>query len=140
MSNISLFDPMTNQMQKLLQNFGLRPGFFENEAKLDMKIDVSEDDKNVIVRADMPGFKKEDIQIEVDGNRVTISAESKNVKEEKKGETVIYSERYEGKLFRSFTLASNVSQSGAEASYAEGVLSLKLPKAPGTESKRVTIN
>lgn len=140
MSNISLFDPMTNQMTRLLHSFGLRPTLFDDEIKLDMKIDVSEDEKNYIVRADMPGFKKEDIHVDVDGNRVTISAESKSVKEEKKGETVIHSERYEGKLFRSFTLASGVNEAGVEASYKDGVLQLKLPKTTGGAAKRITIN
>jgi HSP20 family protein len=140
MSNISLFDPMTNQMSRLLQSFGLRPTLFDNEIKLDMKIDVSEDEKNYIVRADMPGFRKEDIHVDVDGNRVTISAEAKVVKEEKKKETVIHSERYEGKLFRSFTLASNVNEAGAEASYRDGVLELKLQKTTGDSATRITIN
>jgi HSP20 family protein len=139
MANLSLFDPMSTQMSKLLQNFGLRPGLFEEEPKLQMKIDLSEDDQSYIVRADIPGVKKEDLHVEVDGNRVSISAEVKSEKEERKDETLIHSERYEGKVFRSFTLAANVDESKAEASYKDGLLELKLPKLAGSQSRRIAI-
>jgi HSP20 family protein len=95
MANLSLFDPMTTQMNRLLQNFGFKPWQFE-EQRLQMKLDVSEDDKNYIVRADIPGVMKEDIKVDIDGNRIAISAEIKSFKEEKKNETVLHSERFEG--------------------------------------------
>lgn len=142
MANITLFDPMTNQMNKMLQNFGIRPWSLlsDDEQRLEMKLDLSEDDKNYIVRADIPGVKKEDIKVEVDGNRVAISAEVKSFKEEKKNETVIHSERYEGRVFRSFTLDSNVDESKAQASYKDGLLELTLPKLGTSKTKRLTIN
>ena len=140
MANISLFDPMTNQMGKLLQSFGLRPTLLEGENRLDMKIDLSDDDKNFIVRADIPGVKKEDVHVDLDGNRVSISAEIKSVKEERKNETVIHSERYEGKVFRSFTLSSNIDESRAEAVYKDGVLTLTLPKVSGGTARRINIS
>ena len=140
MANISLFDPMTSQMGKLLQSFGLRPTLLEGENRLDMKIDLSDDDKNFIVRADIPGVKKEDVHVDLDGNRVSISAEIKSVKEERKNETVIHSERYEGKVFRSFTLSSNIDESRAEAVYKDGVLTLTLPKVSGGTARRINIS
>jgi HSP20 family protein len=140
MANLSLFDPMSTQMSKLLQSFGLRPGLLEAENRLEMKIDLSEDDKSYIVRADIPGVKKEDIHIDLDGNRVSISAEVKTAKEEKKNETVIHTERYEGKVFRSFTLSSNIDESKAEAVYKDGVLQLTLPKLAGGTARRISIS
>lgn len=140
MANLSLFDPMSTQMSKLLQSFGLRPGLLEAENRLEMKIDLSEDDKSYIVRADIPGVKKEDIHIDLDGNRVSISAEVKTTKEEKKNETVIHTERYEGKVFRSFTLSSNIDESKAEAVYKDGVLQLTLPKLAGGTARRISIS
>lgn len=140
MANISLFDPMSAQMSKLLQSFGLRPTLLDDDSRLQMKIDLSEDEKSYIVRADIPGVKKEDIHVEVDGNRVSISAETKSEKEQRKGETVIHTERYEGKVFRSFALAGNVDESAVEASYKDGLLQLKLPKLAGGKSKRITVN
>ena len=84
MANLSLFDPMTTQMNKFFQNFGLKPGFLGEDSRLDIKLDLSEDEKNYIVRAEIPGVKKEDIKVDVDGNRVSISAEVKSLKEERK--------------------------------------------------------
>jgi HSP20 family protein len=139
MADLSLFDPMTTQMNKFFQSFGLKPSFLGDEQRLDMKLDLSEDDKNYIVRAEIPGAKKEDIKVDIDGNRVSISAEIKTFKEEKKNETVIHSERYEGKVFRSFTLDSSVNEETAQAAYKDGVLELTLPKISSAKSKRLTI-
>ena len=139
MTNISLFDPMTAQMNKFFRNFGLKPILLEDEQSLDIKLDLSEDDKNYIVRAEIPGVKKEDIKVDVDGNRVSISAEIKSFKEEKKNERVIHSERYEGKAFRSFTLDTAVNECAAQASYKDGLLELTLPKTGNGKSKRLTI-
>ncbi|HSB98028.1 MAG TPA: Hsp20/alpha crystallin family protein [Spongiibacteraceae bacterium] len=140
MANITLFDPMTTQLNKFLQSWLPREWPLEKEFGSDMKIDLSEDEKHYTVRADLPGVKKEDIQVEVDGNRVAIGAQMKSFKEEKKGETVIHCERYEGKVFRSFSLGSDVDDSKAEASYKDGVLELRLPKKSNGKSKRLSIN
>jgi HSP20 family protein len=150
MANITLFDPMAAQMNRMLQSFGrpwsmlsdFRPLSMlgEEEQRLEMKLDLSEDDKNYIVRADIPGVKKEDIKVEIDGNRVAISAEARSYKEEKKNETAIHSERYEGRVFRSFTLDGNVDESRAQASYRDGLLQLTLPKLGEGKAKRLAIN
>lgn len=139
MTNLSLFDPMTTQMNRFLQNFGLKPFQFEDD-RLQMKIDVSEDEKNFVVRADIPGAKKEDIKVDIDGNRISISAEAKSLKEEKKDEKVIYSERYEGQVYRSFTLDSAIDEAKAQANYKNGVLELTLPKSSNGKVKRLSIN
>lgn len=138
MANLSLFDPMTTQMNRFLQNFGIKPWPFE-EQRLQMKIDVNEDDKNYIVRADIPGVKKEDIKVDIDGNRVAISAEVKSFKEEKKDEKVIHSERYEGQIYRAFTLDGGINKDAAQAKYTDGVLELTLPKSSSGSNKRLTI-
>ena len=138
MANLSLFDPMTTQMNRFLQGFGLKPWQFEDE-RLQMKLDVSEDDKNYIVRADIPGVKKEDIKVDIEGNRVSISAEIKSVKEEKKDEKVIHSERYEGQVYRSFTLDGGIDREKAQARYADGVLELTLPKNGAGAGRRLAV-
>lgn len=139
MTNLSLIDPMTTQMNKFFRNLGLKPILLEDEQGLDIKVDLSEDDKNYIVRAEIPGVKKEDIKVDVDGNRVSISAEIKSFKEEKKNERVIHSERYEGKVFRSFTLDTAVNEGAAQACYKDGLLELTLPKISNGKAKRLTI-
>ncbi len=139
MANLSLFDPMTTQMNRFLQNVGLKPWQFEDE-RLQVKLDVSEDEKNYLVRADIPGVKKEDIKVDIDGNRVSISAEIKSFKEEKKDEKVIHSERYEGQVYRSFTLDGAIDEAKAQANYKDGVLELTLPKSSNGKTKRLAIN
>jgi HSP20 family protein len=80
--------------------------------------------------------KKEDIHVSIEGNQVSISAETKLEKEEKKGEKVLRSERYVGKVARSFTLAHDVDEAKSQAKYSDGVLELTLPKkAPNTAKK-----
>lgn len=139
MTNISLFDPMTTQMNRFLQSFGMKPWQFEAQ-HLQMKVDLSEDEKNYIVRADIPGVKKDDIKVDIDGNRVSISALVESFKEEKKNETVIHSERYEGQVSRSFTLDSAVDQEKAQAKYQDGLLELTLPKTSNGKSRRLAIS
>lgn len=143
MANLSLFDPMTTQMNRFLQGFGLKPWPLQlpfDDERLQMKLDVSENDKNYVVRADMPGVKKDDIKVDIEGNRVSISAEIKSVKEEKKDEKVIHSERYEGQIYRSFTLDGSIDEGKAQASYKDGVLELTLPKSSNGKTKRLSVS
>jgi HSP20 family protein len=76
----------------------------------------------------------------VEGNQVSISAEVKKEKEEKEGKKVIRSERYYGKVYRSFSLAQDVDQNATKAKYSDGVLELTLPKKPGTSGREITIS
>ena len=105
----------------------------------EIKVDVTEDDKIYRIKADVPGARKEDIKVAIDGNQVSISAEVKSEKDEKKGETVIRSERYYGKQYRSFTLGSDVDDDKAEAKCQDGVLELTLPKKEAVRSKQLTV-
>jgi HSP20 family protein len=102
-------------------------------------MDVSEDEKTYIVHADIPGVKKDDIHVKIDGNQVLISAEVKNEKEVKEGERLLRSERYFGSVSRAFSLAQDVDESAAEAKYMEGVLELKLPKKMVASSKELVV-
>lgn len=104
-----------------------------------IKIDLSEQDGSYLIRAEIPGVRKDDIDVRVDGDQVTISAEIKSEKEEKDKGRVICKERQEGYASRSFTLACPVDDAQADASYKDGVLSLKLPKKAATSTKRLAI-
>jgi len=101
---------------------------------------VTEDEKGYRVKAEMPGVKKEDIEIQVDGNQVSLSAELKREKEEKKGETVVHSERYYGKQFRSFTLGQDIDRAKAEAKFTDGILELTLPKAANGKAEKISVH
>ena len=148
MANITRFDPFNElaridpfgNMDDFFKGFMLRPVFRGMEAEPQIKVDVSEEDKSYLVKAEIPGVKKEDIHVAIDGNQVSISAELKKEKEEKEGKRVIRSERYYGKVYRSFSLDQEVDQGGAEAKYNDGVLEVKLPKKPGTAPKQLTVS
>jgi HSP20 family protein len=134
------YDPF-REMEDLMRGMVLKPvRASEFEAPEIVKIDVSEEDKAYRVTADLAGVKREDIKVSIDGNQVSISAEIKREKEEKKGEQVIHSERYYGSVSRSFTLAQPVDEATAEAKYENGVLQLTLPKKAGGTAKRLTIS
>ena len=104
-----------------------------------IKLDLHELETSYTVKAEIPGVRKEDIDVRVDGNVVTISAEVKKEKEEKKEGRVLRSERQEGYASRSFTLACPVDEAKAAAKYENGILELSLPKKAETSTKRLPV-
>jgi HSP20 family protein len=117
-----------------------RPAFLEPQAPGDIKLDITENDKDYQVRAEIPGAKKDDIKVTVDGNFVSISAEVKGDKEEKtNGGRVLLKETYYGSASRGFSLASEIDQQGVVAKLEDGVLSLTLPKKVGAGARMVAI-
>jgi len=137
MANVTRYDPF-GDLDDLFKGFMLRPVRMEQQAP-QIKMDVKETDDAYMVHADIPGVKKEDIKVDIEGNMVSISAEVKQEKEEKKGERVIRSERYYGSVSRSFSLAHDVDDSKAQAKYADGVLELTLPKRAGAKANKIVV-
>src|SRR5205823_5583172 len=103
------------------------------------RLDVSEHEKAFEIKAEMPGVKKEDLKVSIDGPRVTIEGECQQANEQREGEQVVYSERSTRRYQRSFTLPSEVDDAGAEAKLENGVLMLTLPKKQGSAPHRLTI-
>jgi len=140
MANITRSYPLDEAFDQLLRGFFVRPVNFEGTAQpVQFRVDVTENEKAYTVQAEIPGAKKEDINISIDGDQVAISAEVKNEKDAKEGERVLRSERYYGKVFRAFQLGQAVDESGAAAKYADGVLELTLPKKAAASAKRIEI-
>lgn len=147
MANITRYDPFEDiarlsafgNLDDMFKGLRLRPWVKDADVEPQIKIDVSEDEKAYTVKADVPGVKKDDIKVSVEGNQVSIEAEAKQEREEKKGDTVLRSERWYGRVFRSFALAHDVDESKAEAKYQDGVLELKLPKKGNGSSKTVKV-
>lgn len=131
------FDPFRN-IDDLFREFSMLPGSRGGESAPPIVMDVAETDQNYVVKAEIPGVKKEDIKVEISGNQVSVSAEVKQEKETGSG-GMIRSERYYGQQYRSFTLPQEVDDSKAEAKYENGVLQLTLPKKPGAGSKALTV-
>jgi HSP20 family protein len=140
MANITRWGPF-DDVDELFKGFFLRPVRLESgpEQPASIKMDVQEDDKAYTVHAEIPGVKKEDISVAIDGNQVSISAEVKSQKEDKQGEKVLRSERYYGRVYRAFALAQDVDQESAKAKYESGVLELVLPKRAASATRKLTV-
>ena len=139
MANLSRYRGYGEGLDDLFRGFLMSPVRLDEQPELQIKIDVSEDEKAYTVHAEIPGVNKEDIQVGVDGNQVSISAEIKNVSEVKEGSRVLRSERYFGSVSRAFSLAQDVDASTVSAKYANGVLELVLPKRTVARSTRIRI-
>lgn len=117
-----------------------RPALLAEEGPGDIKIDLTENERDYQVRAEIPGARKEDIRVSVDGNYVSISAEVKKEKEEKdKGGRVLMKETYQGSCSRGFTLGSEVDEKGVVAKLEDGVLKLTLPKRSNGKVRTIEI-
>lgn len=128
------------EIDDLVRNFGLHdPLVRQYENMIEMRMDVTENDSDYRVTIDIPGVKKENIDVSIDGNQVTVTAEASREKK-REDEKELYSERYEGRAYRSFTLPSEVDSARAEASYDGGVLSLTLPKKASAAARKISVN
>ena len=136
--DITRYDPFYN-LDDWFKNWGMRPFSMDMETAPQIKIDLTENDNAYTVRAEIPGVKKEDVKVQLEGNRVSISCETKQEKEEKEGERVIYRECHQGSSYRSFPLGSEVDEAKAEAKYENGTLELTLPKKEGKTAKRIEV-
>ena len=141
--NITRYDPFKELSR--LDPFGdlgwprVRRLFDVEPVEPTIRLDVMESDKAFTVKAEIPGVAKEDIDVQVSGNQVSLSAEVKREKEEKKDETVVHSERYYGKQYRSFTLSQDIDRDKAEAKFDNGVLTLTLPKLEATRNGKIAV-
>ena len=140
MANITRYSPLDDAFDDLFRGFFVRPVSYDAPAgAAQFRVDVSENEKAYTLRAEVPGVKKEDINVTIDGDTVAISAEVKHEKDVKNGDRVLRSERYYGKLYRAFTLGQAVEEAGTSAKYADGVLELTLPKKAAAQAKRIAI-
>jgi HSP20 family protein len=122
----------------------MAPGFFVRPLHGEplpqsIKVDIKESGQTYIVEAEMPGVPKEDIQVSIEGNVVTIGAEVKQMDRQTADEKTLRSERYYGSVTRSFQLPVDIDKSGAKARYDNGVLTLTLPKKTGTGGHRLAV-
>ena len=127
----------------LFRGFFVRPvdfGAGDLPEAPEMRVDVKEDKDAYQVHAELPGMKKDDIHVHVEGNTVSISAERKREKDVKEGERVLRTERYFGKVSRSFQLGQEVDEGRAVAKFNDGVLELTLPKKVAAAVKRLQID
>ena len=141
MARIQLYDPFTESPFDDIIRGLLRPARNERsgQAQQSFRMDVTEEANAYVVHAEVPGVAKEDIQVTIDGNQVTVSAEVKRIGERKEGERALHVERYVGQLFRSFTLPTEIDEAASEAKYENGVLELRLAKKAPQAGRKLAI-
>jgi HSP20 family protein len=142
MLNITRFNPLEDAFDNLFRGL---PVWLPNPepraaAPVQFRMDVRENDKEYLVLADLPGVKKEDISITINGNEVAVSAEVKHEKVVKDGESLLRAERYYGTIQRAFSLGQEVDEATAQARYNDGVLELTLPKKTVAAAKRLAVH
>ena len=141
MASIQRFEPFNELVEDLFKGFLVRPLAYDSrgETLARVKVEVAERNGAYTVTAELPGVKKEDIHVSIDGAQVTLEAEVKREKEATKDERVLHSERVYGKVTRSFTLPQEVDETKAEAKFRDGVLELTLPKKAAAQRKQISI-
>lgn len=135
-------DPFGDLVDDIFKGFLVRPLTYEGngrDALPRVKVDVAEKNGAYMITAELPGVKKEDIQVSIDGSQVSLAAEVKHEKEASQNERVLHTERVFGKVTRSFTLPQEVDESKAEAKFHDGVLELTLPKKQAAARKQISI-
>lgn len=131
---------MREAMDRLFRDSWGRP--FDSrlpESAGDIPVDVAEKENEFVVRATIPGVRPEDIQVNVQGERLTLRAESQN-EQERKDERYVVRERYATSFYRTLTLPSPVNTDQADARYDQGVLTLTLPKAQAEKSSQIKVH
>ena len=127
-------------LDDFLRSVMVKPLTETKDQALSLAIDVRENEHAYLVSADIPGARKEDIQVNINGAHVSISVERKNEKSVNEHEKILRSERSFGKVSRAFEMEHEIDESQASAKYAEGVLELVLPKKIVSAATRLTIS
>ncbi|HVF65456.1 MAG TPA: Hsp20/alpha crystallin family protein [Casimicrobiaceae bacterium] len=141
MARVQLYDPFGDSpFEDIIRGF-LRPARHERDGRTQQsfRLDVAETDNGYAVRAELPGVAKEDVNVTVEGNQVTIAAQTRSETEKRDGERVLHVERHFGERFRSFTLPTEIDESVSEAKLDDGVLELKLAKKQPQAGRKLTI-
>ena len=139
MATLTRYTPFRDPFDDLFKGFFVRPAAFDaTTPAAQFRMDVTEENGAYVVYAEVPGVKKEDINVTIDGNQVAITAEVRG-REQDKGEKSLRSERYQGKVHRAFSLAQDVDEGSAQAKYTDGVLELRLPKKTVASARKLSV-
>ena len=141
MSNLTRYNPardfmsMNNMLDRFFNDafFPMRDGGFGNPS-----VDVIENNDNIIVKAELPGFKPENVDVRVEGNMLIMRGEGMEESEKKEGQYHLH-ERHQSSFVRSIPLPTGVNSEKATAEFENGVLTLTLPKNEEAKPRRINI-
>jgi HSP20 family protein len=139
LSPLRAFSQMEEDMQRWFDEASLLPTGFYDGVDFIPQCDLKETNKEYVARFDIPGVKKNQLKIEVDGNRLTVRGERKSEKEEK-DERRYFAESTYGSFMRSFTLPSKIEEAKVDAHFDAGVLTVKIPKTEASKAKEIEIH
>ena len=130
---------MQREVDRLFDNFLSNGSNGETESAVwTPRVDLAETEDAYLIHLDVPGLKREDLDISVHNGTLTVSGERKHeVKEEKAN--FVRMERAYGRFYRSFTLPARVVADAIEATYADGVLDIRVPKAEESKPRRIDV-
>ena len=134
-------EPFGDVLDDFFRGFLVKPVAYDKseETLRGMRLDVTEQSDSYTVHAELPGVKKQDIQVQINGDQVSIATEVRAERDEKDGKRVVHSERYYGKLARSFRLGQDIDEAQVQARFNDGVLELILPKKAAASARQITI-
>jgi len=139
-TTLQMYDPFAETgFDELFRGFFRPVRSNDKSAPAAIRIDVTESDKDYTVHAEIPGVKKDEIHVAIEGNQVTIAAEVKREVDAKEGERVLRTERYYGSVYRSFTLPADLDEAASTAKYDNGVLELTLAKKPQVAGRKLAV-
>jgi len=141
MSNSGTWDQLTNLRDEINRLFEMPFGDYTRDSEFfgwAPAVDLYEDKDNLVVKAELPGMKKEDIEISLHQGNLLISGERKVESNEENGESS-RSERFFGRFQRALELPKAVDPNGVSASYKDGILTVKLPKTEESKPKQITV-
>lgn len=132
----------TDRFGSLFENFFQPSDWYEENVCEDLipAMDVKERDNEYVIHAELPGVKKEDIDVTIENGVLTISGESRSESEEKEGERIVRSERRYGKYVRTMRVGSQIDEPNIKAKYKDGILELTLPKAEEIKPKKISVD
>jgi HSP20 family protein len=137
MARLSVYDPFAEVFPEIFRGL-MQPARATSDVA-EIRVEVVETAQHYQVQAELAGVKKEDINVQVDGNRVSINAEVRREAQAQDGERVLRSERFYGAMARSFVLGSELDEQAVQARFDNGVLTLTLPKKQPPAARRITI-
>jgi HSP20 family protein len=139
MTTVQMYDPFAETgFDELFRGF-FRPVRGDKNAPAAIRIDVTESDNAYTVHAEVPGVKKDEIHVAIEGNQVSIAAEVKREVDAGESGRVLRTERYFGGMYRSFMLPAEIDEANSTAKYDNGILELKLAKKPAVAGRKLAV-